>query len=432
MPESIAVLGGGLAGISAAVRLTKLENISISLYESSPKLGGRVNSFYDEEFGCELDNGQHLLLGCYKETLQLLNLLGATQLLAIDNKLHLPYLLPSGKFSFLTSSSAPYPFSLLSALLNFDIIPATSRLKQVLFAVKMLLTSEEKLRGKSVAEWFNNAGFNADEREVLWEVISTGALNTSPAEADAALLMRLLKIVFFRGSSNYRFMVPAAPLHSLFSKSAEKYFNENNVHFSAGTRIERIAHIENKFHLYDNKNQRYTADKIIAAIPPFALQKIETGRWITLPELDVFEYSPIVSVHLKCNPEKFPHKYFTLFKSPVQWVFKQPYGASLVISAAQELVNAGNDEIGKMCVDELVQRKLLNREDISAVRVVKEKRATIKCTPFIERHRPGVRTSNKDFFLAGDWTDTGYPSTIEGAVLSGSLAAAALKQRVKN
>ncbi len=418
------VIGGGFAGLSAAVYLSRA-GVKVHLLEASPKLGGRSYSFREKTTGDTVDNGQHLLRGCYNYTLDFLKLLGTDNLLPFPNNLHVPFVDKNGKVYHLSTSSGFYPFNLLSAILKFNAVPLSDRFNAALFLGKALLYSDRELEKLTVLELLKKE--NQSERMIksLWEIIAVGALNADMKEASAKLFVDILKQIFLTGNRSYKMLVPSAGLSKLYCEAATKIIEQNGGKVTCSAKIEKIKCTGNKIaSVASNEMEHNDFDFVISAIPPYALDKILEPEFSNELNLEKFKTSPILSAHLWLKENSFSEKFYGLIESDVHWVFNHGSYISVTISGADKFNDLPHDKIKCIIFSELKKYfHFFNEDSVSYIKRIKEKRATIVPSPEIIRKRPGSRTRYNNFFLAGDWTDTKLPATIEGAVKSGKIAA---------
>lgn len=426
--KKIVVVGGGLAGLSAAVFLSK-NNFRVTLYEQSPKLGGRAYSFNDKESGDEIDNGQHLLLGCYKDTLEFSSIIGATENLIIEKKLRIPLVERNGKINFLESTSAPYPLSLFFGLLNFEAITFLERLKILEVMTKIFFSNYDSSK-KNLEEWLIENGQTENIRKHLWEVLSIGALNCKTEEASAEIFVRILRKIFFTGSQSSKFIIPKFGLSKTFCSPAEKYIlnSGGEIVLSNGLKkIEASGKIISNLH-FDKTVSDF--DAAILAIPSFAFKNIEGLNEIV--EVNDIEHSPILTLHIWLKENFLKEKYYALIDSPVHWVFNHDKFVTIVISAAREFVDESESEIFEIVWSEIQSYLELKKEIVIRYKVLKEKRATfIPSKENLER-RLNTETKYENLFLAGDWIQTELPATIESAVRTGKLAAECIMKSYSN
>lgn len=415
------VLGGGFAGLTSAVYLSKA-GFKVELIEASPKLGGRAYSYVDPETGTEIDNGQHILMGCYKETLNFFKLIGALDKLEFQKNLSINFLRENNNQIQLSASKFPYPFNLLFALLNYKAITFSERLLMVKFFLKLPFNADKGLEKMTVAVWLEKENQNESIRKAFWDFLSIGALNTSPDKASAKVFSGILKEIFLRGNKAAIIILPGAGLSGTYCTNAQNFIEEKSGVISLSEKVEELIVENNKIvKVKTGKREISDYDFVISAIPHYALEKIiATSGHFKNPDL---KYSSILSVHIWLNQNNIPKTFYGLIGSQIHWLFNHGSHLTLVISDAGRFMKFSKEEIFDITCEELNKFLMINRKEIISYKVIKEKRATFIPSIEITGNRSGTETKISNFFLAGDWIETGLPSTIESAVKSGRMAA---------
>ena len=193
------VIGGGFAGLTAAAYLSN-SGFQVELLEASPKLGGRAYSFKDNETGSIIDNGQHIMMGCYHDTLKFIRMIGAEKNFLFQKGLEVNFLNSDSELIKLKSFPFPYPFNLLFGLLNFKALSYSDRIRFLRFFLKLPFISLEKLNELTVYDWLIKENQNEKIRKAFWEILSVGALNTNIKKASALTFAIILKEIFLKGS----------------------------------------------------------------------------------------------------------------------------------------------------------------------------------------------------------------------------------------
>ncbi len=415
------IVGGGLSGLSTAVFLAK-EGINSTIIEASPKLGGKAYSFYSKKLDLIIDNGQHLMLGCYNNTLDLINTISAKKYIDINNRINIPFIHPSGRIFFLKSTSNFYPLNLISAFYNFKLLTAADKINIGFLFFDILIG--KNLTGFSIKDWLIKTKQSENSIITLWEPLVVSIFNCSLESASAEMFKNVLKEMFFNNKSGFNFIVPNVPLSELFSENAEKYLKEKRNKIFLSERVESFDINKDKINVVVTNKSVYTNfDKIIFAIPPYSLKPI-IQHHKDVPELDNFEYSPIISTFIKIKENKFDQKYYTLTNSPIHWVFNKNNYISLVTSNAKDLIDLNDETIYNIFKNELKKFfPFMKENDFVSFQIIKEKRATFILNEKLETIRHKFTFDNKNVYFAGDWTNTGLPSTIESAVKSGRQTA---------
>ncbi len=414
------IVGAGMAGLACAVHLAGAGRAA-TLYEAAGQAGGRCRSYYDPQIGCTLDNGNHLLFSANHAALDYLERIGARDSLTGPARAAFPFLdLRSGERWTLRPNAGPLPWWILSAARR---IPGTG-IADYLGAWRLACAGPED----TVADCLT-PGDAMWER--FWEPLTVAALNTAPEEASARLLWRVLRESFAKGAASCRPMIARDSLTASLIDPALAYLRAQGVEICFSHRLRALEFEGQDAKVLDfgaRKVSLAPGDQVVAALPPAAAAGV-------LPGLDApLDTRPIVNAHIRL-PEPPPGagngdvSILGLIGGTAQWLFRRGGIASLTVSAAQNLAARPSEDIAGIVWAETAQALKLPAVPMPPVRVVKERRATFAQTPDAVRKRPGARTGWRNVALAGDWTDTGYPATIESAVRSGRAAAALVTER---
>ncbi len=413
------VIGGGFSGLASAVYLSE-SGFQVELIEASRKLGGRAYSFKDSD--TTVDNGQHILMGCYCETLNFLKLIGAESSLKYQKYLDVCFLTQDGREYKLDAGKFIYPFNLIYSLLNYKYLSVLNRIRIIYFISKLLITPVKQLKNLSVFQWLKTGRQNKEIRKAFWEIIAVGALNTNIKSASAEIFASILKKIFFRGNFSSTIILPALPLSTLYCEPAKNFIENLGGEVCLSETVQEIKFADNNVEeIITNKRIINKFDFVIAAVPPASLALIAKEQ-IKLQAED-FVFSAIINIHIWLKKNSLKKDFYGFIDSPVHWVFNNKTHITVVISDANYLVDEKKEKIFEIVKEELYKYLNIKESSIKQYSVIKEKRATFVPSPVIINKRPSTRTGINNFFLAGDWTSTSLPSTIESAVLSGKLAA---------
>ena len=435
MTPDVIVIGGGFAGLSAASALAE-RGAQVLVVEARPALGGRATAFTDPATGERVDNGQHVLFGCYHETFRFLRRIGAEGHVRVQHRLAVDMIDRAGRWSRLACPALPSPLHLLAGVMTWNALGWRDRLS----AMKMRAALSDVLGGPSgsavgpaatVREWLIQNGQTPRLIEMLWEPLAVAALNQPIDQAAAASFAAILRPMFGRNPRNAALALPARPLDEMYALPARTYIEQRR----GLVRVSSPATIRGHHVLI--RNERLTAPAIICAVPWHALSDLLPERPAALGRVldaaDRTDASPIVTVNLWFDRVVIDRALVGLPGRTLQWVFdkravfdEKASHLSLISSGAEAVVARSNQDLIDLAMGEV-------SEAIPAVRsasllravVVREKKASFSVAPG-QPPRPLTRTGVPGLLLAGDWIDTGLPATIEGAVISGHWAADAV------
>lgn len=421
--KRVIVFGGGFAGLSASVYLSE-NNFEVTLLEASPKLGGRAYSLLNDSQNDIYDNGQHILMGCYEETITFLKKINSMDKLDIQEFLSIPFVKRSGSIHKLDSKKYSYPFNLLSGFMNYKALTLKERFKVVDFFLDMLCCYSCDLKDKTVSEWLRCKKQSENSIKAFWEILVVGALNTTIESASAEIFEEVLERIFLTGNKSAAILLPKVGLTQLYVEDAVRFITERNAKINLSEKVLQIVMEGNVItEIITDRNSYNDFDYVVTAIPTFAFDKIKIRSSQKL-EFPYLRYSPIVNVHFWLKENPFKEEFYGLIDSKIHWVFNHGKHISLTTSSADILTKMDNEKIVDGFSSELEKYfPIFHKEIIIDSKVVKEKRATFVPDAASNQLRKNFILSFENMFFAGDWINTGLPSTIESAVLSGRLAA---------
>jgi zeta-carotene desaturase len=465
----VIVIGAGFAGLSAATALAE-RHARVLVLEARPTVGGRATAFTDPATGERVDNGQHVMFGCYHETFRFLRRIGAHSHVLVQPQLSIDTIDRDGRRSRLKCPALPSPLHLVAGLMTWDALGWRDRLAALRMPgalrragaapfgklrasragrgteVTQATTADVRRAGlaeqtrlneheaETVREWLQRHRQTARLIELLWEPLAVAALNQPIDIAASPTFLAVLARMSGRDPRNAALAFPLKPLDELYALPARRYIERMGgaVETGAAARIE----ISGNSASVTVGGRPLSARTIICAVPWYALADVFPDRPAALaPVLDAAAHtdaSPIVTVNLWFDRVVTDQMFIGLPGRTMQWVFdkrmvfgEQASHLSLVSSGAASVVGRSNQDLIDLAVEE-VRDALPAARSAAMIRgvVVREKRATFSVAPGQPR-RPCVETDVPGLFLAGDWIDTGLPATIEGAILSGHWAAAA-------
>lgn len=447
MPH-VTIIGGGFAGLAAGVALAQ-RDIRVTVLEARPRLGGRAYSFADEASGTVVDNGQHALMGCYTQTLAFLETIGAARKLMRQRNLRVEMAHVQHGAGAIACAAVPTPLHLLTGILRYRLLSRAERWRAVwggMQIMRMRRRRDPRLAEWTVARLLTVLRQSANARTSFWYPLAVATLNESPKRAAAAPFAEVLARAFFGSRTDSQFVLPAVGLSELYVEDARAYLARRGGAVEVKAAVDMLCVADDRCAAVRLRDGRHVAtDAVISTVPPKALIGILPPALMAtgpLSRIAGFALSPIISTHLWFDRPVLAADFVGLLGSTTQWVFNRSkltgctngdgqQCVSAVISAGHDVVDWPTERIGDTVVADL--RALLpaaRSARLLRTVVVKEKQATISATPASERWRPPVPTAIDNFFLAGDWVDTGLPPTIESAVASGARAAALVAQRL--
>ena len=449
MSPDVIVIGAGVAGLRAAVQLAA-RGARVTVLESKAVLGGRATAFNDPQTGERVDNGQHVMLGCYHETFAFLRQIGTEDRVRVQPSLEVDFVDRAGERSRLSLPGLPPPLNFLAGLLDWTALGWRDRLAAMRLAAPIRIAQRgqrEEGRGKTptriaaspgetVEEWLINNGQTPRIREMLWEPLALAALNQSVRVAAAPPFAAVLAQMFGGRPQDASLALPTWPLDQVYAEPARRFIEERGgeVRIGCAARI----HLENGLVSHvEARGERLEAGSVVAAVPWYALADLFAGHLGPVEAIRAAaaatKPSPIASVNLWLNRRILRTPFLGLPGRTLQWVFDKEQMLETETSHIT-LVSSGADDVMALQNDELIALALAELRDavpearaarVVRASVVKERRATYSLAPG-QPKRPATHTEVKGLVLAGDWIETGLPATIEGAAISGRRAAEAL------
>lgn len=441
-PAQVAVLGAGVAGLSAALTLAE-QGFAVDVYEAKNFPGGRASSLRDVPSGLTLDNGQHIVMGCYHAFLRLLSRLNTRDRLAESAGLDVAYVAPEGQWSKLSAANLPAPFHLLAGLWNFSALNFADRVAIMKLGISLQFGAPPA-ENETVANWLQHHGQTPGAIRALWEPFCLAALNEPLATASARLLWETLRRSLFGAKSDSAIFFSRVGLSDLFRPEAEIYLRATGGSLRYGAQIGHLKIENEKVRAETSKGETITADYYISALPWGAARSLLPADSPLAVQIAKIQPAGILNIHLLCDQKIFDAPFAGLLDSPFHWVFDRtdhlpPERRGKEFLYAVTMSAAGEEWLSRKSEDILTAVKMELARYFPAIRearflrelVIKTKDATFAARPDAEPARPGPHTPWKNFFLAGDWTNTGLPATLEGAALSGEAAARAIDESVR-
>ena len=447
----VAVIGGGLAGITAAIALAE-SGAAVTLLEARPRLGGATCSFHRD--GLTVDTGQHVFLGCCSAYRGLLAKLGMTEHAPLQDRFDVTVLAPGPRRARLRRTALPGPLHMLPALGRYPFLSLTERVKvaRPALAMRLLDPAAPATDTQRFGDWLAARGQSERARRALWDLFSVSALNIAGDDASLALAATVVKTGLLGVNNAADIGVPALPLGELHGDAAATVLAKLGAQVTMGAKVAAIeggaiegGSIEpvDGFRVRLAQGGEIPADAVVLAvphekaaalIPPNALPPETVAAWAGLGA------SPIVNVHVIYDRPVTDLPFAAAIDSPVQWVFDRTRISGMAgpgqylaisLSAADEYADVPAARLREQFVPALAELFPAARDaQVTEFFVTRERRATFRQAPGSGALRPKAATLRPGLVLAGAWTDTGWPDTMESAVRSGLAAAVELRHTV--
>ncbi len=441
----VVVIGGGFAGLRTAVALADAR-VRVTVLEGRMSLGGRARSFMDPVSGEIVDNGQHLFLGGYKETLSFLRRLGTDDRMIFQRRLRVTFVQPGHRRSVLSCPAAPAPWHLLLGVAGLSSLSVLDKLgfRRVARVVREFSDGNsdagEQLDRETVESWLIRLGQSERARAAFWNPLAVATLNEDPTKASALGLMSVLRTLLFGRWPEARLGMAAVGLSELYTDAARQIVEGKGGEVLVNRPVADLKIADSRVvgvRLADGTV--LTPELVVSSLPPAALSQIlpqdpSVEADPVLGRLSRFTTSPIISINLWFDEPITKALFVGFIGTKTQWLFnKEAILAkagvpanylTLIISAAHGLIEQPKDKIVSIALQDL--RACFPRARKARLirsQVVREREATVSLGVGTQAWRPGPRTGLSNLFLAGDWTDTGLPATIESAVVSGRICA---------
>ena len=443
----VVVVGGGWAGLAAAVELC-CHGVRVTLLEAAPHLGGRARSVTHD--GQLIDNGQHLLLGAYRDTLRLLDIVGVAETVALQRQpLHLLLKSLHRPDVRIRCPALPAPLHLITGLLRSTGLTITDRLAVLPLCRSVLATGFQKYRGDkaeqdiSVASWLAQHKQPSSLIHILWQPLCLAILNTPEEIASSQVFMRVLQDAFARQREDSDLLFCRTDLGAIFPTPAQRFIETHGGTVMLNQRVQGLRLDHGAIQGVTTATQEIDADHVILAVSPVSCQRLlehHASLRDIAQRLTHMNHEPICTVYVRYPPHiKLEIPMIGLLDTTSQWVFDRGlYGPehagvmAVVISGPGEHMVMSNLALSTRVVKELAEIFTdwpAPLHDAADAIIIREKRATFSCSTGINSMRPAATLPVQGAWLAGDYTDTGYPATLEGAVRSGIQCARALIKR---
>lgn len=432
----VVILGAGLAGLAAAAALAP-RGYAVTLVEARGRLGGRASSFHDSATGQFVDTCQHVSMGCCTNFAHFCQTLGLTHLLKPEPCLY--FMTADGCTSRFVSDPVPAPLHLARSFAAAHYLTWAEKLR-IAWGLQCLKRQPAEA-DPPFLDWLREQGQTERTVERFWGLVLTSALNEVPERIGLKYARKVFVDGFLRHRRGFEVVLPTVPLGRLYGAELLQWLARYNVHVRCATAARTLIRSGDRVDAVELRSgEMLRADAYVSAIPQDRLLDLLPADYVdatpTFAKLRRLETSPITSVHVWYDRwvTQLPH--VVLVGCLGQWLFNrgevQPgeYYVQVVVSAARQFRGLGHDEVQRRIVAEIAT--LFSQAAGARVlraRVITEHAATFSAVPGVDQLRPHPESPLTNLFLAGDWTATGWPATMEGAVRSGYLAAEALLRR---
>jgi squalene-associated FAD-dependent desaturase len=436
MCERVLIIGGGLAGLAAATALAP-RGYHITLLESRGRLGGRASSFSDVATGQLVDTCQHVSMGCCTNLAHFFRTVGVGHLIRAQPCLY--FMTPDRRISRFQAGPLPAPLHLTRSFLAAHYLTFREKLR-IAWGLHCLRRVPENA-DPPFREWLDRHGQTSRIVDRFWGLVLVSALNESPDRIGLRYARKVFVDGFLRHRRGFEVEVPSVPLARLYGDELQEWLTTHGVSLRTNCAARLLIVADCRIEKVELRGgESIQPDWIIAAVPFDRLLDLLPAAQVDahpyFAKLRRLDTSPITSVHLWYGRPVMDLPHVVLIDSIGQWVFNRgettpgEFYLQVVVSAARQFRGQGHDEVQRRITEELSRLFPQARLDaLQRVRVVTEHAATFSAVPGVDQWRPDQSSPLENLFVAGDWTATGWPATMEGAVRSGYLAAEKLLAR---
>jgi len=453
------VLGGGVAGIATAVYLLD-QGFRVDLIEARGFLGGRSFSFADKERGVAVDNGQHVIIKACSQFLDLLQRLGALDRWHQQPRLLLPILDSRGKSGSLSSSRLPSPFHLAPSFFRYSHLGFRDKFLVALALARAKFTDRHQpyLEQITFKEWLDRQGQTERAVQNFWNLLLMPTLNDQVQDVSASLGLMIVQEGMLAGSHSADLGYAQEGLLDALGAPAQEYLTNREARLILGSPVRSLTIKSGQVQAVElSSGESWSGQIFVSALPFDALLRVLPPEALEMPyfqALTGLESSPIVNIHLWYDREVMTQDFVAFVDGPLQWVFNKSriYAKSglgikklesadrpgsnagqyicISLSAAWEYIDQPREALSERFIDEMARVfPEAKKSRVERAVVVKQRQATFRCLPGVNARRPDSPTPYSNLFLAGEWTNTGWPSTMESAARSGYNAAQAVLSR---
>jgi zeta-carotene desaturase len=437
MPDEVLIIGGGFSGLAAGVALAEAGRC-VRLLEQKPHLGGRARSFLDPATGSLVDNGQHIFMGCYHAAIRFLSTIGTLDRIRFQKYLTVHFLERNGRLTVLQCPALPSPWHVLLGVLRSGSFAFKEKLEVLRLGGslqwgKAMDPGSERL---SVRKWLTRLGQSERLQRNFWDLLCIAALNEDPSVANAALFERVLRLALFTSPEDSCLGIPAVGLSEVYVDAATAYIRARGGRVESGRGVAGVLVSEGRCRgVRLSSGEEIEAESVLSAVPSFQVAQLLPGELLCrepfFAPVVSLRPAPIISINLWFDRAITELDFVGLRGATIQWLFNKgkilgltENYVSLVLSGARRHIGRNKEELLATALIELgnlfpeAQKAKLHRWLI-----IKERFATFSPTWEAEDLRPTARTPVRGLYLAGDWTATSLPATVESAVQSGYTAA---------
>ena len=445
--KKVVVLGGGLGGLSAARTLLD-HGYRVILIEKRPFLGGRAFSFYDPQVGGEVDNGQHVFMGCCTYYIDLLEALGTAGKTSLQDRLKAEVVL-NGRRGVLSSVPALAALHLLPSFLLYPHLGLREKVLAAYGLIRLKLADRRKRRDEldeqTLYDWLKRHGQTERAIDNLWNLIILPTMNDDIRNVSAEMGIMVLQEGLLKKPKDATLGYSKVGLTSLTGEPARKALEDRGGRLLMGKTVRSMTLHNGEIDGVDlSDGSVVTGDAYVSALPFDVLSGAlpdEVAGDAFFSRISRLSSAPIVGIHIWYDRPVMDGEFVAFLDSPVQWVFNKSLiqgeddgpgqYVCVSVSGAWDFIDRPKEELRELFAEEMARLFPEAREaEIQRFLVVKQPQATFRCLPGSAKLRPPQVTSIRNLFLAGEWTDTGWPSTMEGAVRSGVFAADAVASRI--